>query len=167
MYGSANTILPCSVTSMWWLRTTRLLTRLVPPPSSSLSTVSIRTPRPLLNSRTGASFRMSSSKRHQNTLDTRPPIHREMAQQTLDRDAFKRRISVLAVQVPAEKASLFLKSRELKEYVRGLFGLHNRLTVGTCRSIINIPKTKSIVPDPSSPDKRLVLFRVPEFGQFL
>jgi hypothetical protein len=47
-------------------------------------------------------------------VDTRPPIHREMARQALDRDAFKKRVSVLAVSVPPEKASLFLKSQELK-----------------------------------------------------
>ncbi|KAF9650538.1 hypothetical protein BDM02DRAFT_3154834 [Thelephora ganbajun] len=69
-----------------------------------------------------------------------------MAQQTLNRDAFNKRASVLAVSIPAEKVSLFLKSQELKG------------------SIINIPKTKSVVRDPSSPDKRLVLFRVPELA---
>ena len=41
--------------------------------------------------------------------------------------------------------------------------LYRWLIMGTCRSIINIPKTKSVVQDPSSPDNRLVLFRVPEF----
>jgi len=152
---------------MWWLGATGLLTRPVPPPSSSLSIISLRTPRPFLNPRIGVSFRMSSSNRHQNTLDTRPPVHREMAQQALNRDAFKRRISVLAASVPVEKASLFLKSQELKGCVRGICGLCSCLIVGTSRSIINIPKTKSIVHDPSSPDKRLVLFRFPEFGQFL
>ena len=42
---------------------------------------------------------------------------------------------------------------------------HGLLIAGGHRSIINLPKTKSVVHDPSSPDKRLVLFRVPEFGQ--
>jgi hypothetical protein len=90
-----------------------------------------------------------------------------MAQQTLNRDAFKKRISVLAVFVPAEKALLFLKSQELKGWVLGSPGVRHWLIAGPCRSIINIPKTKSIVHDPSNPDKRMVLFRVPEFCQFL
>lgn len=89
-----------------------------------------------------------------------------MSQRTLDRDAFKKQISVLAVSVPAEKASSLLKSQELKGCARGLFAPHSLLTTGTCRSIINIPKTKSVVQDPSSPDMRLVLFRVADFGQF-
>lgn len=98
---------------MWWLRT-RPLTRPVPPLPLPLSTISFRIPLPFLNPIADISFGMSSSKRHQNTLDTRPPVHREMAQLTLNRDAFKKRISVLAVSVPPEKASLFLKSQELK-----------------------------------------------------
>lgn len=154
-----------SVTSMWWLRT-RPLTRPVPPYPLPLSTISLWTPLPFLNPTVGISLGMSSSRRHRNTLDTRPPIHREMARQTLNRDAFKKRISVLAVSVPAEKASRFLKSQELRGYVRTTAGFHNVLT-GLRRSIIDVPKTKSVIRDPSNPDKRLVLFRVPEFGQFL
>lgn len=111
-------VLTCSIASMWWLRTARLLTRSVPPPSLSLPPISPQTLRLFLNPRIGTSFRMSSPKRHQNTLNTRPPVHREMAQQALSRDAFKKRISVLAVSVPPEKASLFLKSQELKGCVR-------------------------------------------------
>ena len=147
---------------MWWLRTARLLARPGLPPLSS-SLVSFPTLRPFFNPAT----RMSSFKRYQNTLDTRPPINREMAQQSLDRSAFKKRITVLAASVPAEKASFFLKSQELKGSVASVRLPSRRLTTGTCRSIINIPKTKSIVQDPSNPQKRLVLFRVPEFGQFL
>ena len=90
-----------------------------------------------------------------------------MSRQTLNRDAFKKRISVLAVSVPAENASLFLKSQELKGYAGGFACPYHWLTAGTCRSIINLPKTKSVVHDPSTPDKKLVLFRVPEFGQLL
>ena len=37
------------ITSMWWLRTTRLLTRPVFLPLLLLSTISLRTPRPFLN----------------------------------------------------------------------------------------------------------------------
>ena len=63
---------------------------------------------------TGTPVDMSSSQRHQNTLDTRPPILREMAQLTLNRDAFNKRVPVLAISVPPERASFFLKSQELK-----------------------------------------------------
>lgn len=108
----------CSVAPMRWLRTTRLVTRPVPPPHLSLSLISPRTTRPSSNLRVVTG--MSSLKRHQNTLDTRPPVHRDMYRQTLDPDAFKKRISVLAVSVPAEKASLFIKSQELKGYAREL-----------------------------------------------
>jgi hypothetical protein len=115
---TVGTVLPAvssflSVTSMWWLRA-RPLTRPVPSPPLPLSTISLRIPLPFLNPKIDISFGMLSPRRHQNVLDTRPPIHREMAQQTLNRDAFKKRISVLAVSVPVEKASLFLKSQELR-----------------------------------------------------
>ena len=49
----------------------------------------------------------------------------------------------------------------------GVMTPHNWLTARTYRSIVNLPKTKSVISDPSSPDKKLVLFRVPEFGQFM
>ena len=39
------------------------------------------------------------------------------------------------------------------------------LTTPAYRSIINMPKTKSVVQDPSNPDRKLVLFRVSEFGR--
>jgi len=149
---------------MWWLRT-RPLTRPVPPYPLPLSTISLWTSLPFSNPTVDISLGMSSP-RHRNTLDTGPPIHREMARQTLNRDAFKKRISVLAISVPAEKASRILKSQELRGYVRTTAGFHSVLT-GLRRSIINVPKTKSVIHDPSNPDKRLVLFRVPEFGQFL
>ena len=155
-----------SVTSMWWLRT-RPLTRSVPPSPLPLSTISLQTSLPSFNPTIAISLVMSSSRRHRNTLDTRPPTHREMAQRTLNRDAFKKQISVLAVSVPAEKASLFIKSHELRGCVLRDSGFYSWLIPRPHRSIINIPKTRSVVHDPSNPDKRLVLFRVPEFGQFL
>lgn len=69
--------------------------------------------------------------------------------------------------MPAEKASSFLKSQELKGSVASVRQPSRRLTTVTYRSIINIPKTRRIVQDPSDPQRRLVLFRVPEFGLFL
>jgi hypothetical protein len=45
--------------------------------------------------------------------------------------------------------------------------IHRLLITSVRRSVINIPKTRSVVQDPSNPDKRLVLLRVPEFGLFL
>ena len=90
-----------------------------------------------------------------------------MAQQTLNRDAFRKRISVLAVPVPAEKSSFFIKSPELKGCICPVFGhRHDWLITSDCSSILNLPKMKSVVPDPSDPQGRLVLFRVPEFGRF-
>jgi len=54
-----------------------------------------------------------------------------MSQQTLDRDAFKKRIPVLAVSTPAENASFFLKSQELKGFVLRVVRLRNWLTTVT------------------------------------
>ena len=77
----------------------------------------------------------------------------------------KKRISVLAVSVPAEKASLFLGSQELPggRVFGEIAGFHSCLTSNPWTplrmSIINVPKTTSIVHDPSNPDKRLVPFR--------
>ena len=112
-------ILTSPVTSMRWLGS-RLLTRLARR-SLPLPTTPLRTPRPVLSPEIEPLFRMSPPERHQNALDTRPPIRREMAQQTLNRDAFKKRISVLAASVPADKASLFLKSQELRGCVSGIY----------------------------------------------
>ena len=103
----------CSVTPMRWLRTTRLLTRTVLPSALSLSLIAPWTTRPFSNLRIGTRM---SSKRHENApIPNLRSIGKCLYRlSSLDCDAFKKRISVLAVSVPAEKASLFLKSQELK-----------------------------------------------------
>ena len=50
------------------------------------------------------------------TLDVSPPVHRWM-NTTLDRDAFKKTIPVLAARVTAAKTGLLLKSDVMKKYV--------------------------------------------------
>ncbi|EPQ60251.1 hypothetical protein GLOTRDRAFT_102061 [Gloeophyllum trabeum ATCC 11539] len=82
--------------------------------------------------------------RRRSELDASPPVHRGM-KDTLDKSVFRKTLPVLAARVPSPKAGLFLKSEALR------------------RSIINLPKIRSVVPDPSdSKDTRLVLFRVSE-----
>lgn len=50
------------------------------------------------------------------TLDVSPPVHRWM-NTTLDRDAFKKTITVLAARVPAVKTGSLLNSDVMKKYV--------------------------------------------------
>lgn len=54
---------------------------------------------------------MSSRQLH--SLDTSPPVHREMTQ-TLQRDAFKKSLTVLAASVPPEQAGLILTAEPLR-----------------------------------------------------
>ncbi|KAF8346952.1 S-adenosyl-L-methionine-dependent methyltransferase [Amanita rubescens] len=75
-------------------------------------------------------------------LDASPPIHREM-KDNLDRDAFRKSIPVLAVRVPPTKTAFVLKAQPMK------------------RVLMDLPKIRTVVPDPSDPDgDRLVLLGV-------
>jgi tRNA (guanine37-N1)-methyltransferase len=49
-------------------------------------------------------------------LDVSPPVHRWM-NTTLDRDAFKKTILVLAARVPAAKTGYLLNSEVMRKYV--------------------------------------------------
>ncbi|KAF9567773.1 hypothetical protein CPC08DRAFT_626229 [Agrocybe pediades] len=61
----------------------------------------------------------------------------------LDKDAFKKTLSVLGARVPPERTRVLLKANELKNY------------------LMDLPKIRSVVSDPSQPDgDRLVLLRV-------
>ncbi|KAH7910443.1 Met-10+ like-protein-domain-containing protein [Hygrophoropsis aurantiaca] len=76
-------------------------------------------------------------------LDTTPPVQRLMT--NLDRDVFQKTIPVLAARIPASKTGSVLKSEAMK------------------RSIIDLPKVRSVVPDPVDPQTgRLLLLRVSE-----
>ncbi|KAF8640691.1 hypothetical protein AX17_000347 [Amanita inopinata Kibby_2008] len=75
-------------------------------------------------------------------LDASPPIHREMRDR-LDRSAFQKTLSVLAARVPPKKTGNLLKAPPMK------------------RALMDLPKIRTVVPDPSNPDgDRLVLLRV-------
>ncbi|KAG9314128.1 Met-10+ like-protein-domain-containing protein [Chiua virens] len=77
-------------------------------------------------------------------LDTAPPVHRWM-KDSLDRDAFHKSLQVLGVRVPASKTASVLRSEVLKKY------------------IIDLPKIKSVIWDPSGvQDRRVVLLKVQE-----
>lgn len=75
--------------------------------SSSVMNLAFRT-RSAIFSRT---IKMSSRQLH--SLDTSPPVHREMTQ-TLQRDAFKKSLTVLAASVPPEQAGLILTAEPLR-----------------------------------------------------
>ncbi|KAG2156542.1 Met-10+ like-protein-domain-containing protein [Suillus bovinus] len=77
------------------------------------------------------------------TLDTSPPVHRWM-DTTLQRDAFKKTIPVLAARVPASKTGSLLKSDVMR------------------KSLMDLPKVRSVLRDPHDDLQRLVLLNVSE-----
>ncbi|KIK87033.1 hypothetical protein PAXRUDRAFT_831869 [Paxillus rubicundulus Ve08.2h10] len=80
----------------------------------------------------------------QSGLDTSPPVHRWM-KDSLDRTAFHKSLRVLGVCVPATRTTTILKSEPLKRY------------------IIDLPKIRSVIWDPSGEkDRRVVLLKVTE-----
>ncbi|KAL4069843.1 Met-10+ like-protein-domain-containing protein [Scleroderma yunnanense] len=80
----------------------------------------------------------------QPALDISPPVHRGM-ESNLDRSAFQKSIPVLAVRIATQQTALLLRSDALKSY------------------IIDIPKIRSVVWDPSAEnDRRLVLLKITE-----
>ncbi|KAJ8593255.1 hypothetical protein M405DRAFT_731817 [Rhizopogon salebrosus TDB-379] len=76
-------------------------------------------------------------------LDVSPPVHRWM-NTTLDRDAFKKTILVLAARVPAAKTGYLLNSEVMR------------------KSLMDLPKLRSVLRDPHDDHARLVLLNVPE-----
>ncbi|KAG1795502.1 Met-10+ like-protein-domain-containing protein [Suillus subaureus] len=77
------------------------------------------------------------------TLDVSPPVHHWM-NTTLDRDAFKKTIPVLAARVPASKTGSLLKSDVMK------------------KSLMDLPKVHSVLRDPHNDLERLILLNVSE-----
>lgn len=77
------------------------------------------------------------------TLDVSPPVHRWM-NTTLQRDVFKRTIPVIAARVPASKTGFMLKSGVMK------------------KSLMDLPKVRSVLRDPHDDLERLVLLNVSE-----
>ncbi|EGO00870.1 hypothetical protein SERLA73DRAFT_121278 [Serpula lacrymans var. lacrymans S7.3] len=77
-------------------------------------------------------------------IDASPPINRFM-KDGLDKDAFRKTITVLAARVPPSKTGSVLKSQAMRGF------------------LMDLPKIRSVVYDPSHPDgDRLVLLRVSE-----
>jgi tRNA (guanine37-N1)-methyltransferase len=86
----------------------------------------------------------STKQQMQCGLDTSPPIHRWMKDK-LDRNAFHTSLQVLGLRVPANKTASILKSEHLKRY------------------IIDFPKIKNVIWDPSGEqDRRVILLKVTE-----
>ncbi|KAG2117946.1 Met-10+ like-protein-domain-containing protein [Suillus discolor] len=77
------------------------------------------------------------------TLDVSPPVHRWM-DTALQRDAFKKTIPILAAKVSASKTGSLLKSDIMK------------------KSLMNLPKVRSVLRDPHDDLGRLVLLNVSE-----
>ncbi|KAG1754966.1 Met-10+ like-protein-domain-containing protein [Suillus paluster] len=79
------------------------------------------------------------------TLDVSPPVHRWM-DTTLERDVFKKTVPVLAARVPATKTGSLLKSDVMK------------------KSLMDLPKVRSVLRDPHDDLARLVLLNVSEYA---
>ncbi|KAF8140523.1 Met-10+ like-protein-domain-containing protein [Boletus edulis] len=89
-------------------------------------------------------FNISTKRQMHCGLDTSPPIHRWM-KDSLARDAFRTSLHVIGVRVPANKTTSMLKSELLKSY------------------IIDLPKIKNVVWDPSgNQNRRVILLKVTE-----
>ncbi|KAF8910145.1 Met-10+ like-protein-domain-containing protein [Gymnopilus junonius] len=77
-------------------------------------------------------------------LDASPPPYNG-PKDSLDKDVFRKTLSVLGARIPPEKTRVLLKANELKE------------------CLMDLPKIRTVVSDPSQPDgDRLVLLRVSE-----
>ncbi|KAI5120836.1 hypothetical protein M0805_007023 [Coniferiporia weirii] len=75
-------------------------------------------------------------------LDTAPPVHRiKEGTRSIDRDAFRKSVQVLAARVPAAKTGNLLRAGVLR------------------KSILDLPKIRSVVLDGESDDRRLVLLK--------
>ncbi|KDQ63114.1 hypothetical protein JAAARDRAFT_53342 [Jaapia argillacea MUCL 33604] len=84
---------------------------------------------------------MHRSVKRSNAIDASPPAHREMRDR-LDKTVFRKTIPVLAARVPASKTGVILREDAMK------------------RSFVDLPKIKSVIPDPANTDGRLLLLRV-------
>ncbi|KAF9015682.1 S-adenosyl-L-methionine-dependent methyltransferase [Cyathus striatus] len=75
------------------------------------------------------------------TLDISPPQYHGFSNE-LDKSAFHKSLSVLAARVPPSRTGFFLRNDQLKN------------------SILDLPKIRTVVPDPSNPSgDRLILLR--------
>jgi tRNA (guanine37-N1)-methyltransferase len=96
-------------------------------------------------------------------IDISPPIVSSL--KLFDRSQFYREIPVLAVRVTPVKAGLFLKAPAMKgcdtsqKYLKKL-----KLIIWHLRSLLQLPKVKSIISDQKQPDERLVLLGTVDEG---
>jgi tRNA (guanine37-N1)-methyltransferase len=96
-------------------------------------------------------------------LDTSPPTYCG-DKGTLEKSAFQKSLQVLAAQFPAAQTNIMLKAVPLKWYRRS----HRSKSFDPLfltRSIMDLPKVRSVVVDPSDPlGGRLILLRVSTEG---
>jgi tRNA (guanine37-N1)-methyltransferase len=98
------------------------------------------------------------------TLDTSPPKVRIMAD-SLDVNAFRKSIPILAVRIPAVKTALVLKSASMKRFSRIRLYSYLEVMMKLLRFLLDLPKFRSVVRDSSDSDgDRLVLLRVSDEG---
>jgi hypothetical protein len=78
--------------------------------------------RPFHRSLLGGNRSYQASNMRMTNIDTSPPVHRGMSQ--LDKDAFRKEVSIIAARVPAAKAGVILRASETKRRVavRGFIG---------------------------------------------
>lgn len=79
----------------------------------------------------------------------------------LQRDAFKKTIPILAAKVSASKTGSLLKSDIMKKYVTSAVQIISNILR---RSLMNLPKVRSVLRDPHDDLERLVLLNVSEDG---
>ena len=127
----------------------------------------VQTFKTAIRARHKLSINLLTKRKMQCGLDTSPPIHRWM-KDTLDRNAFHTSLQVLGLRVPANKTASILKSEYLKRCVTSMIIctrlMYNR-RAPLSRYIIDLPKIKNVVWDPSGEqDRRVVLLKVKEEG---
>lgn len=109
------------------------------------------------------SINLSTKRQMQCGLNASPPVQRWM-KDSLDRDAFHTSLQVLGVRVPANKTTGILKSEHLKKCV-AFVQTHIHWCIPFSRFIIDLPRIKSVVGDPSGgQNRKVVLLKVGEEG---
>lgn len=72
-------------------------------------------------------FSATTNMTRRSSVDTRPPVHREMKDK-LERSLFRKTVEVLAVKVPPAKAGTILKSPSMRGYVYATYCMLMMLT---------------------------------------
>lgn len=115
-------------------------------------------------SHTHCTARRISSMAHSSSqvIDTSPPRHPIAAgTSSINRELFRKTLSVVAARIPAAKTGAFLKAGELKRYFISGSALHpGAKELIVTRVILDLPKLRSVIPvsdEAGQTEERLVL----------